>query len=334
MITTDVEMAERRLRQATTSGDSQLARAVVGELLDQGVGGRALVLDVLAPAQRDIGLRWQRAEATVADEHATTAVVDAALGVVESNAGIERPGGTVLAVTCAESEWHTMPARMAAQLLREAGAHVRFLGPSMPADHLREYLTRLQPEALVLSATMATSLPGAARSIEAAHDAGVPVITGGAAFGRDAALSLALGGDAWLADIGALATTALPVRPRASQPQLAWAEYLTLQQAAPAVTAAAYERLLQRIPALSRMTATQTARTREDLKHILDFLAVSVFLGEERITRDFTQWLLVVLQARGVPVAAVKESYRALAEELSDEAALLLRELAEEVPAA
>lgn len=331
---TNLGIAEHHFGEAMKTGDAYAARALVSALLDQGVAGDALVRDLLAPAQRAMGLRWQRAEATVADEHTATAVADAALGVIESNRRSAQTGGHVFAVTCAESEWHTLPARMAAQRLREAGVQVRFLGPSMPADHLREYLARLQPAALVLSATMPTSLPGAARSIEAAHDAGVPVITGGAGFGPDDTLSRALGGDAWASDAGAVASISLPRKVADPSSSLGWSQLLTLEHAAPALTAAAYERLLQRVPGLEPMTPAQAARTREDLTHILSFLAVSRFVGDDRILRDFTSWLLDVLQARGVPPSAVRASYSALADELSAEEGVVLRDLADEVLAA
>ena len=324
---------ESRLFEAMSTGDPPAARRLVSDQLDQGVAGAALIVDLLAPAQLETGLRWQRHEWTVADEHAATAVVDAALAGVEANTASSRGGGPSLVVACAESEWHTLPARMAAQLLREGGATVRFLGPSMPADHLREYLARLQPDALMLSATMPTSLPGAARSTEAAHDVGVPVVAGGAAFGADASLSARIGADSWLADARTGAGWCPPQRQSEQREDLDWAGYLGLQDAAPAAAAAAYHGLLVRVPSLQRMTERQEARTREDLAHILEFLAVTVLVRDERVLREFTTWLCVVLAARGVPTSAVVASYSALAEEVDADSGALLAALAAETAA-
>lgn len=334
MTTPNLSDAQRELRAAVTAGDSSAARVLVGGLLDQGVAGSALIADLLAPEQVWVGLRWQRGESSVADEHASTAVVDSALGVIESNAATQHTGEVVLAVTCAESEWHVLPARMAAQQLREAGAQVRFLGPTMPADHLREYLARLQPDALFLSATMATSLPGAARSIEASHDVGVSVVVGGAAFRADGALAARLGADALLVDARDFSTESIPVCGASGYPRLAWSSFFALEDGAAAVQAASYRGLLSRVPALQLMTPAQSDKTREDLRHIIDFLAVSLLVGEARVMRDFTWWLLDVLESRGVPSSAVVASYRAIADELDTVTGSLLSALAEEVSAA
>ena len=306
---------EVRLWETLEAGDPVAARGLIREQLERGVPGTALILDLLAPAQRAVGLQWQRDRWTVADEHAATAVVDAALSLIEA-AIPAHSDGPLLAATCAESEWHSLPARMAVQLLREAGAQVRFLGPSMPADHLREYLARLQPEALILSATMPTSLPGAARTIDAAHDAGVPVIAGGAAFGGDAARAERLGADGWLLDLRNADPLAAVRRDLSSGAAPDWPQYLALESALPAVAAAAYEVLLDRVPALRQMNASQMARTREDLAHILSFLGVSLLVDDPRVLLEFTDWLHQVLAARGVSPGAVTASYRALADQL------------------
>lgn len=319
--------AEQLMWTALTTGDPRAARAVVHQQLDEGISGSTLILDLLAPAQRAVGQHWQSAEWTVADEHAATAVIDVALSVIESNTGPTRSGGADLVVACAESEWHALPARMAAQLFREGGARVRFLGPSVPADHLREYLARLQPDAVILSATMPTALPGAARSIDAAHDVGVPVIAGGAAFGADATMSVRLGADGWLPD--ARAFGAVPSHGPVTAP-LAWPAYLALQHAASAAASAAYSGLLVRVPGLQAMTPAQTARTREDLVHILDFLGVSLLLDDDRPMRGFTTWLQQVLASRGVPWSAIAASYHALADELDEATGALLITLADE----
>ncbi|MHB8342532.1 MAG: B12-binding domain-containing protein [Mycobacteriales bacterium] len=64
------------------------------------MSGTALILELLAPAQLAVGLHWRSAKWTVADEHAATAVIDAALAAIESSTSVVRPGGAVL-VACA-----------------------------------------------------------------------------------------------------------------------------------------------------------------------------------------------------------------------------------------
>jgi hypothetical protein len=59
---------------------------------------------------------------------------------------------------------------------------VLFLGASVPADDLADFLDLQQPLALALSCSMSAALAGAARSVAAAHEVGVPVIGGGRAL--------------------------------------------------------------------------------------------------------------------------------------------------------
>lgn len=306
-------------------GDVDAGRAVVGEVLDSGVPGASILATLLVPALREVGLRWQRAQWSLTDEHAATAVVDAALAVIEQNAARREPPGPLVVVACAESEWHSLAARFAAQLLRESGFQVRFLGASPPADHLREYLVRLTPAALVLSTTMPTSLPGASRCIDAAHDIGVPVVAGGAAFGPDDARAQILGADSWLSDISRFAVPDLR-RPRVPEPRRpAWNDWEDLQAARDGACASALLRLLSDLPDFAASaTPAQLARTREDLVHIVDFVAVAVLVDDARVFTTFAAWLSEILTARGVPDSAARSSFAVLADELGGRAAPLL----------
>jgi methanogenic corrinoid protein MtbC1 len=297
------------------AADASGGRRIVSGQLDHGVPGSTIIRELLAPAQHAVGLAWQRASWSVADEHAATAVVDSALAAVESSSTVRRVTGREYVLACAESEWHAMPARLAAQLARESGAQVRFLGASLPADHLREYLARLQPTALLLSATMPTSLAGAARCIEAAHDVGVKVIAGGGAFGADESRARTLQADAWMLDPGALSEVRFWGR---SSREPRWEPYLALQADAEAVVAVAYDRLLIDRPQLREMSPIQQLRTREDFGHIVEFTATSLLLDDSRVLSAFVGWLADVLEARHVPRAVLNPSLLALAAAIDD----------------
>ena len=55
-----------------------------------------------------------------------------------------------------------------------------------------------------------------------------------------------------------------------------------------------------------KLGADAWAATAEDLGHILDFLAATLYVGEETIFTDFVEWTAAVLGARGVPTAALR----------------------------
>ncbi|QEN15121.1 B12-binding domain-containing protein [Mycobacterium sp. ELW1] len=70
-------------QQALASRNRARATGVITELLSDGVDPVTVLTDVIAASQREVGMRWQRAEWTVADEHAATAISVAATGAVD-----------------------------------------------------------------------------------------------------------------------------------------------------------------------------------------------------------------------------------------------------------
>lgn len=316
----DTSQHYERFWGAVSGADADAGRAQISELLDEGIPGAELISLLLSPAQRDVGRRWERGELTVADEHAATAVVDAALSVVEGSYLPVSDDAPLAVVVCAETEWHVLPARLAAQVLRGSGTRVRFLGPSMPADHLREYLARLEPDLLLVSATMPTSLAGAARSIAAGRDLGIPVLAGGIAFGLDDRRARTLQADAWAFDPRVAIVPRTP--PQGDGPR--WSLFNDLQGSAAAAMEAAYDQLFDRIPQMRRMSSAGLHNTRKDLAYILDFLAAALLVDDPRLMRHFTEWLCGVLEVRGVPRSAVTASYDALGEQVRGPAQALL----------
>lgn len=296
----------------------------VGRLRMTGASVSQIVAELLAPAMAEVGRRWQDGVSTIADEHAATAVVDASLAIASSPhyaPAVARVGSSVV-LTCADGEWHSLPARMAADVLRSAGVQVTFLGASQPAHSLRSFLQEHPPTALAVSATVPTNLTGAARSIAAGHDAGVPVIVGGAAWGKDARRAEALGADAYVAKVA----EALPVleqwahqRPPLRDSVTANPECLLVELKADDFVEAAYGELHARVPQLAQMSAQQKQSTRTDLGHILRFAAAAHLTGDESLLTDFTSWLLDVLRLRGVPVGVVRPAYSALADVAGDQ---------------
>ena len=325
--------AALRFWPTLVAGDVQAGRALVIEQLNAGVPGSALITGLLVPAQRSAGLRWQAAQWTVADEHAATSVVDAALATIEHSRAFPASDAVAWLAVCAETEWHTLPARFAMQLAREGGANVRFLGASVPADHLREYLARQQPEGLLLSCTTPSALAGAARSIAAAHDVGVPVMVGGAAFGDDDRRARMLSADGWSADAASMRTW----HPRRTEARAGerprWDLFHAVQNSSAAAVSAAYERLFADTSPLGALTAPDLLRLRADLGDIVEILATSALVDDPRLTMRFVHWLDDVLRARNATSRTAALCCEALAVELdalhsADCAALLRRSAA------
>ncbi|URN11454.1 cobalamin-dependent protein [Streptomyces radiopugnans] len=183
---------------ALENADEHSAVAQVNEALDRGFAPEDVLLEVIAPAQRRVGVRWAENRLTVAQEHAATAVSDRAVTAVAAHPAARVPArlGRV-AVACADGEWHTLPARLVAEVLRLRGWHVDFLGAHVATRHLVSHLHSTGPDAVALSCSLPVRLPVAHAAVTACRAAGVPVLAGGAGFGPGGRYARLLGADAW-----------------------------------------------------------------------------------------------------------------------------------------
>ncbi len=175
--------------------DHGAALALVERARADGASVEEIVTGLLAPSLVEVGRRWASGELGAAEALAAAAIARAAIPRVAT--APSRPGDHSVAVCCPPGEHHEIPAEMVTELLRAEGCPAQHLGAGVTPKHLPGFLSRQRPAALLISCTSPCGLPGAARSIEVAHAYGVPVIVGGAAFGRDALLALRLGAAAW-----------------------------------------------------------------------------------------------------------------------------------------
>ena len=248
--------------------DRRKASEFVAGLAETGATPEELILELLAPAEREVGLRWQRREWNVAQEHAATAIVESELALLTFDQDSPPTAGR-LVVACVEGEWHSLPARMASELLALRGWDVTFLGPSVPADDLATHIGQLAPDAVGLSCSVPLFLKGALRSIDACRAAGVPVMTGGAGFGPGGRYAGLLGADGWTDD-PRMAPDLLgraPGTARSGQPD---DEHLRLEAVRPELVAAVVDALLA-----ERGRRTE-GRTVSELREALEALATSV----------------------------------------------------------
>jgi methanogenic corrinoid protein MtbC1 len=276
---------------AATEGDVGTAFHLVRGLMDDGMPFDEILFDVLAYVQSELGRRWIQGDYLIPEEHAATTAVET---LVASLAGFfDLPeDGTPVTVACAEGESHALPGRMITAHLLFLGWRATFLGPGVPADELGTYLRDLQPEALLLTASIPANLRGARASIAAAHDAGVPVLAGGQAFGPDDRLARALGADGWTADARSIAAVL-----RSWSPDIAAAEGDAVAPS-PDLDVLLRRRLHIVSEAVDRVAAAidpQTSadlgrRNWEDITMLYDTLASALTVAEPRVLSDVAGW--------------------------------------------
>lgn len=270
-----------------------------------------VVTQLLAPSQRDVGVRWQRKECTVADEHSATFVTESVLSSLAVGLEAQEPSGTVV-MACAEGELHSLPARMATELLTAGGWRVIHLGTAVPATTLRHYLTEIEADVVGVSATLAANLTGAARTVRVARQAGYSVICGGRAFDASGARARAIGAHGQPRDLTEplILDEVLWGEPLAVDMDADWAhlENQRVEVVRNALSWLATGDFADRV-----RSATWLEQFTAELDDIVAVGAAAMLCGDRTIVQEHRTWLQERLTAVGTPVEVARHSFDAVA---------------------
>jgi len=168
MTETSTETMELRQRflEAQLAGDRRKALELISTAApSERFSPAVLRAHVIRPAQAEIGRLWETNAISIAQEHMATAISHLALAALFERDAPRPPNGCKVIVACVEGELHEFPARLVADEFDVAGFDVRFLGASVPADHLVSMITRERPALIVLSATLALHADSVRRTV-------------------------------------------------------------------------------------------------------------------------------------------------------------------------
>ena len=296
---------------ALVNGDAALAFRVAQDCLLDGVPFDRIVDHVLQPVQETLGHRWAEGEIGIADEHVATAAIEELL--VKLGATVEPPSGPTIVVVSAPGDTHSLGVRAVSGALRLDGFRSVYLGTSVPATELGDFLEFHQPFALALGCSIPAALAGAADATRAAHGVGVPVLGGGRAL-RNQSRASRLGTDAF-------ATT-----PREAVEQLRAWETSRPERLAPAVEPILeHDRLVERGPELinAALEGFPSAASRtaigEDLTRVLAIVEAAILLDEPELIDEHLAWLRDSSAAHGIARTTLDASLRTLAGAMDDE---------------
>jgi len=193
------DLAERYLA-AVAAGDRDRAASAVRAGLDAGLDAAALLVDVLAPAQREIGRLWHGEQLTIAQEHRATEITREEMERVRLARRPARRTGAAAVVCAAPGEVHSLPALFFATLLDDQGWEVEFLGEAPPGDELVAHVAHRRPRLVALSVTLSANLDAVESVCRGLRglDPQPYLMVGGAAVANRAAAEL--GADAVAAD--------------------------------------------------------------------------------------------------------------------------------------
>ncbi len=193
------EVTRRRYLDAAVAGDYEGAIGVCRGMIEGGVDLATVVRSLLAPAMWRVGDLWMSGKVTVAQEHRVTAVTEAVVQSLLADSTNSRAQARLL-LTGPEGDWHVLPGRMLAVILRQLGWDVLQLTPGLPPDELVTLARAEQGHVAGISCSLPGSLVAAWQSISALREAGFRVVAGGRAFDLYPEVALVLGADAHVRD--------------------------------------------------------------------------------------------------------------------------------------
>ncbi len=188
---------------ACLEGDVRHAVQLVLDASNGGMTIEALYVEVLFPAQQEIGRMWHAGEATVAEERVVSDTTRRAMTLLcHQQSSTESIGTTVVAASVARDA-HDIGIRAVADLFQVAGWRAISLGSDVPSAEIGNAVKIFDADLVVLAATLTTHLKKLQETIEsirAVSGDDVKILVGGHVFIDAPELWKNTGADAYAAD--------------------------------------------------------------------------------------------------------------------------------------
>jgi DNA-binding transcriptional MerR regulator len=144
------EAIRTELAAALDAFDEPRAQAILDRLLAV-TTTETLLSEVIVPYLQELGERWQRGEASIAQEHFASGVLRGRLLGLARGWGLGVGPTAVLA--CLPGEQHDLGLIAFGLALQARGWRIIYLGPDSPIDTIADASHRLKPSLVVLNAT-------------------------------------------------------------------------------------------------------------------------------------------------------------------------------------
>lgn len=197
----DKDTFKRSLLEGNFTSCMDIAHAYINESARL----KDFYLHIIQPSMYEIGLMWEKAEISVAQEHLASAVVSRILACVAGEVShIPKEKGKAV-ITAAPGEFHEIGAWMVSDLLEQDGWQVSYLGANTPDQDLINLLEESLPDLLVLSVTMPFNLDRAKAIVAAVRENSIHrsmrILVGGRVFVDNPELEKVVGADGLAANL-------------------------------------------------------------------------------------------------------------------------------------
>jgi DNA-binding transcriptional MerR regulator/methylmalonyl-CoA mutase cobalamin-binding subunit len=182
------------LRRALDTFDEPAAQAVLDRLVSD-LSVPTMLREVVLPYLADLGERWVRGTASIAQEHFASNVIRGRLAGLARGWGNGHGPRALLA--CPPGELHDLALMVFGIVLNRAGWRIDYLGANTPVEELTRTVEASQPDLVVLAAARTPAFEGlAAQLTELARRAPLALAGAGATPQLAAAVQARLlGGD-------------------------------------------------------------------------------------------------------------------------------------------
>jgi methanogenic corrinoid protein MtbC1 len=144
------------LRQALDAFDEPAAQGVLDRLISE-LSLATVLRDVLIPYLAELGDRWHRGAASVAQEHFASNVVRGRLAGLARGWGSGHGPRAILA--CPSGELHDLALMVFGIVLNRNGWRIDYLGANTPIEELDVAIDSTHPDLVVLAATQPKIFP-------------------------------------------------------------------------------------------------------------------------------------------------------------------------------
>jgi len=143
------------LRQALDAFDEPAAQAVLDRLFSD-LSLITVLRDVVLPYLAELGERWERGTASIAQEHFASNIIRGRLAGLARGWGAGHGPRAVLA--CPPGEQHDMALMIFGIVLNRSGWRIDYFGTSTPVEELERTVEAVRPDLVVLAATLPEAL--------------------------------------------------------------------------------------------------------------------------------------------------------------------------------
>jgi methanogenic corrinoid protein MtbC1 len=185
--------------QTALEGDSKIASALILQELEKSKDPISVVLDILMPAQREIGRLWHLGGVTIAEEHQVTATTQRCMALICENSYHEPENGYTAICASIAGNVHEIGIRAIGYFLEMAGWKTIYLGVDVPANEFVVTADYYNADIILLSLALSSQLPALRKAISTIrkNKPDLKILVGGNAFADTTGLWKKVGADGY-----------------------------------------------------------------------------------------------------------------------------------------